>query len=149
MKKKTETAAWCQILLRKPILLNYWKKRSISQAKIYVFLLNFILSFELLIVSFHENLWNCEFGKAMPWADHSSYSSIRQRGRACVRNLKLWVPSVSISSGQYNLMKTYHNEANTNEFTKIALKKILDFFRQSSKILTFKVIFLCQSSKSF
>ena len=37
---------------------------------------------------------------------------------------------LSISSGQQNLMKTYHNEANTGGITKIALKKILDFFGQ-------------------
>ena len=36
--------------------------------------------------------------------------------------------SVSISSGQRNLMKTYHNNANTSGITKIALKKCLDFF---------------------
>ena len=36
--------------------------------------------------------------------------------------------AVSISSGQRNLMKTYHNDANTSGMTKIALKKILDFF---------------------
>ena len=35
---------------------------------------------------------------------------------------------VSISSGQQNLMKTYHNDANTSGITKIALKKYLDFF---------------------
>ena len=35
---------------------------------------------------------------------------------------------VSISSGQRNLMKTYHNDANTSGITKIALKKFLDFF---------------------
>ena len=39
--------------------------------------------------------------------------------------------TVSISSGQQNLMKTYHNEANTSGITKIALKIFLDFFRQS------------------
>ena len=37
---------------------------------------------------------------------------------------------VSISSGQQNLMKTYHNEANTSGITKIALKNFLDFFGQ-------------------
>ena len=36
--------------------------------------------------------------------------------------------TVSISSGQRNLMKTYHNDANTSRITKIALKNILDFF---------------------
>ena len=35
---------------------------------------------------------------------------------------------ISISSGQRNLMKTYHNVANTSGITKIALKKFLDFF---------------------
>ena len=38
---------------------------------------------------------------------------------------------VSILSGQQNLMKTYHNEANTGGITKIALKIFLDFFGQS------------------
>ena len=37
---------------------------------------------------------------------------------------------VSILSGQRNLMKTYHNEANTGGITKIALKILLDFFGQ-------------------
>ena len=49
-------------------------------------------------------------------------------------------PLVSISSGQQNLMKTYHNEANTSGITKIALKKFLDFFgqsRQTRKIAKF------------
>ena len=36
--------------------------------------------------------------------------------------------NVSISSGQRNLMKTYHNDANTSRITKIALKIFLDFF---------------------
>jgi hypothetical protein len=36
-----------------------------------------------------------------------------------------------ISSGQQNLMKTYHNEANTSGITKIAMKHFLDFFGQS------------------
>ena len=40
------------------------------------------------------------------------------------------LPIVSISSGQRNLMKTYHNEANTGGITKIALKKNLDSFGQ-------------------
>ena len=62
---------------------------------------------------------------------------------------------LSISSGQGNLMKTYHNEANTSGITKIALKKFLDFFLtkkidpQNCKNLTFEVIFLPQKlSKS-
>ena len=37
-------------------------------------------------------------------------------------------PAVSISSGQRNLMKTYHSVANTREITKIALKIFFDFF---------------------
>ena len=37
-------------------------------------------------------------------------------------------PAVSISSGQRNLMETYHNDANTSGITKIALKIFLDFF---------------------
>ena len=36
--------------------------------------------------------------------------------------------NVSISSGQRNLMKTYHNDANTSGITKIASKNFLDFF---------------------
>ena len=39
-----------------------------------------------------------------------------------------WGGGVSISSGQRNLMKTYHNDANTSGITKIALKNFLDFF---------------------
>ena len=39
--------------------------------------------------------------------------------------------TVSISSGQWNLMKTYHNEANTGGITKIALNFFLKFFEQS------------------
>ena len=38
--------------------------------------------------------------------------------------------TVSISSGQRNLMKTYHNEANPSRITKLALKHFLDFFWQ-------------------
>ena len=38
------------------------------------------------------------------------------------------IPHLSISSGQRNLMKTYHNDANTSGITKIALKIFLDFF---------------------
>ena len=38
---------------------------------------------------------------------------------------------VSISSGQQNLMKTYHNEAGTGGITKIASKIVLEFFGQS------------------
>ena len=42
-------------------------------------------------------------------------------------------PLVSISSCQWNLMKTYHNEANTTSgITKIASKNFLEFFEQSS-----------------
>ena len=37
---------------------------------------------------------------------------------------------ISISSGQQNLIKTYHNEANTGGITKIALKIFLDLFGQ-------------------
>ena len=39
---------------------------------------------------------------------------------------------LSISSCQPNLMKTYHNEANTSGITKFALKIFLEFFEQSS-----------------
>ena len=38
---------------------------------------------------------------------------------------------VSISSGQQNLMKTYHNEADNGGITKIASKIFLDFFWQN------------------
>ena len=50
---------------------------------------------------------------------------------------------VSISSGQRNLMKTYHNEANTGGITKIALKnfRTKEIELQNCKFLTFKVIF--------
>ena len=41
---------------------------------------------------------------------------------------------VSISSGQRNLMKTYHNGTNTSGITKIALKKILDFFDKEDRL---------------
>ena len=36
-----------------------------------------------------------------------------------------------ISSGQRNLMKNYHNKANTGRITKIELNFILDFFKQT------------------
>ena len=65
------------------------------------------------------------------------------------------MPRLSISSGQRNLMKTYHNDANTSGITKIALKKNFGLFltkkidSQNCKNLTFKVIFLRQKlSKS-
>ena len=41
------------------------------------------------------------------------------------------VPTVGISSGQRNLMKTYHNEANTGGITKIASKNVLELLGQS------------------
>ena len=41
---------------------------------------------------------------------------------------------VSISSGQRNLMKTYHNDVNTSGITKIALKKIFDFFDKEDRL---------------
>ena len=41
---------------------------------------------------------------------------------------------VSISSGQRNLMKTYHNDANTSRIPQIALKIFFDFFWQRSKL---------------
>ena len=41
-------------------------------------------------------------------------------------------PLVSISSCQWNLMKTYHNEANTSGITKIASKNFGGVFEQSS-----------------
>ena len=43
---------------------------------------------------------------------------------ACVKLSRL----MNLPSGQQNLMKTYHYDANTSGVTKIALKKILDFF---------------------
>ena len=54
--------------------------------------------------------------------------------------------SVSISSGQRNLTKTYHNDANTSGITKFALKKFLDFFWQRRKTRKIAKIWL---SKSF
>ena len=57
--------------------------------------------------------------------------------------------NVSISSGQRNLMKTYHNDANTSEITKIKKTKTKKIDLQNCKNLTFKVIFLGQKlSKS-
>ena len=41
------------------------------------------------------------------------------------------VPCLSFSSCQRNLMKTYHNEANTGGITKIASKNVLEFLGQS------------------
>ena len=41
---------------------------------------------------------------------------------------------LSISSGQGNLMKTYHNEANTSGITKIALKKFWTFFDKEDRL---------------
>ena len=41
---------------------------------------------------------------------------------------------VSISSGQWNLMKTYHNDANTSGITKIALKKFWTFFDKEDRL---------------
>ena len=43
-------------------------------------------------------------------------------------SIAVTAPYVSISSGQWNLMKTYHNDANTSGITKITLKNFLDFF---------------------
>ena len=43
-------------------------------------------------------------------------------------------PQLSISSGQRNLMKTYHNDANTSGITKIALKNFLDFFDKEDRL---------------
>ena len=49
---------------------------------------------------------------------------------------QIWLPLaanfldlvISISSGQRNLMKTYHNDANTSGITKIAFKIFFNFF---------------------
>ena len=41
-------------------------------------------------------------------------------------------PVNAISPCQWNLMKTYHNEANTSRITKIASKNFLEFLKQSS-----------------
>ena len=49
--------------------------------------------------------------------------------KATVRPASL--PPLSISSGQRNLMKIYHNEANSGGITKNALKNFLDIFGQS------------------
>ena len=50
-----------------------------------------------------------------------------ERKRLKSRNLFL-TQSLSISSGQRNLMKTYHNEANDSGITKIAAKNVSEFF---------------------
>ena len=47
------------------------------------------------------------------------------------RETYIVAPIVSISSGQQNLMKTYHNEANTGGITKIESKIFLEFFGQT------------------
>ena len=46
--------------------------------------------------------------------------------------LHLAAMKVCISSGQRDLMKTYHNEDNTSGISKIASKNFLEFFEQSS-----------------
>jgi hypothetical protein len=57
-----------------------------------------------------------------------------QQKKALESQIRRKGPKVSISSCQRNLMKTYHNEANTSGITKIASKIFLEFFKQSSKI---------------
>ena len=42
------------------------------------------------------------------------------------------IPLLSISPGQQNWMKTYHNWANYSRITKIAMKIFLEFLEQSS-----------------
>ena len=59
------------------------------------------------------------------------YSNKESRLQNFFKKEKGSVTKVSISSGQRNLMKTYHNEANTGGITKIALKIFLEFFGQS------------------
>ena len=56
------------------------------------------------------------------------YSNKESRLQNFFKKEKGSVTKVSISSGQRNLMKTYHNDANTSGIKKITLKKILDFF---------------------
>ena len=56
------------------------------------------------------------------WSFGAIFASIKSLGN---------VLAVGISSGQRNLMKTYHNDANTGGITKIASKKVLKVFRQS------------------
>jgi hypothetical protein len=51
--------------------------------------------------------------------------------RLCNKIVKVKQPYISISSGQQNLMKTYHNEASNGGITKIASKLFLEFFGQS------------------
>ena len=66
--------------------------------------------------------------------DESEYVQIIRAqimtGIAVLKNAQSLVPYISISSGQRNLMKTYHNDNNTSGITKIALKNFLDFFGQ-------------------
>ena len=63
MKKKNWNCSMMSNTVKKANSIQLLKKSSISQAKFYEFLLNFIRSFELFITSFHENLWNCELVK--------------------------------------------------------------------------------------
>ena len=46
----------------------------------------------------------------------------------------LSVQTVSISSSQRNLMKIYHNDANTRGITKIALKHFWTFFDKEDRL---------------
>ena len=50
------------------------------------------------------------------------------------RILRLYVPLLSISSGQRNLMKTCHNDANTSKITKIASKNFWTFFDKEDRL---------------
>ena len=56
-----------------------------------------------------------------------------------------WWPLVSISSCQRNLMKTYHNEANTSGITKLHQKIFWSF---SNKVVKFRKIAILQPSFS-
>ena len=68
------------------------------------------------------------------WQSQAAVGSLRalRRRISAMHSFRTMTTYVSISSSQQNLMKTYHNEANTSEITKIALKMFLDFFGQST-----------------
>ena len=68
-----------------------------------------------------------------PCALSPIFSSLQMAPQYIYKNSKLVTP-VSISSGQRNLMKTYHNDANTSRITRIALKKFWTFFDKEDRL---------------
>ena len=64
-----------------------------------------------------------------PYISHQKLSKGSQYA-LCNSSSYVAAALVSISPGQRNLMKTYHNDANTIGITKIALKIFFDFFGQ-------------------